>query len=398
MNFLFKASRLASSISVMTVAVGLVFGPLSNQKSLAQTVINGAGSSFVAPLYEGVPGSSFASPSGSWFAVYGAPSPAVNPNVRFNYDAVGSGAGIDAFNGLAVPGVTTPVSFGASDAPLTDPGRSRPSSSRTTGRGLPIQVPTVAGAIALTYNAQGLNVPAGGLKLSRATYCGILNGNITNWNDQRITADNGRQLSSGLPIKAVVRRDSSGSTFVLSNHLNTVCTSPFNWNRGVGTTVNWPASFLKVEGSSGIVSTVRSNRGAIGYVDNSQRLANAPVLPAALLQKQSGSAFLAPTAGATSAALAGAKDQNADPRIITINVPNPIGATAYPIVGVSYLVFYDIYNSVNTANGIKGFINWALGTQAADNIATQRGYAPISTGLSNSATNVVQTYVDTAPN
>ena len=114
-------------------------------------------------------------------------------------------------------------------------------------------------------------------------------------------------------------------------------------------------------------------------------------LPAAILQNRSGR-YVAPTAAATSAALAIASDLNSSPNIITVTLPNPSQATAYPIVGVSYLLFFGIYGNPNISGGIKGSINWALaanspaGTTNPNTIATNLGYAPLPASLKSSVT------------
>lgn len=75
---------------------------------------------------------------------------------------------------------------------------------------------------------------SGGLRLSPTTYCKIFNGQITNWNDPAITADNGGQsledpndptASSqwGVILQIVGRSDSSGATSVLTRHLANIC-------------------------------------------------------------------------------------------------------------------------------------------------------------------------------
>ena len=63
----------------------------------AQTLINGAGSSFDYPAFT------------KWFETYGKQ----NPDVRFNYQSIGSGAGQKQL-------LNQTVDFGASDAPMTD--------------------------------------------------------------------------------------------------------------------------------------------------------------------------------------------------------------------------------------------------------------------------------------
>jgi phosphate transport system substrate-binding protein len=72
---------------------------------------------------------------------------------------------------------------------------------------------------------------SGGLRLSAATYCKIYNGQITNWNDSAITADNGGQSlvdpndpdNFSVTLQIVGRSDSSGATSIFSRHLANVC-------------------------------------------------------------------------------------------------------------------------------------------------------------------------------
>jgi phosphate transport system substrate-binding protein len=395
MFFCFKSSHLASSMSVMSLAAGLVFSPLTTQKTLAQTAINGAGSTFIAPLVGG---------TGGWFNVYGrAVSPASNPpgpvnsSVRIPYVGVGSGCGVAAFLSQkqpanppcpSSPAIPLPIAFAATDAPLTS---SQQTVTGSPNAGPPVQVPVVAGSVALPYNSS-LNV-SGGLKLSRTTYCGIFTGNIKTLNGKTITV--------------VVRADSSGTTFSLTNHLNTACNSTqYKWTRGVGTTVSWPTGFKQVTGGSAVASTVKSTANAIGYVDAAA--ARSAGLSTAALQNKAGN-YVSPTPSATSAALPNSSDTSAS-RVITINVPDPTASSAYPIIAVTYLVFYDRYSSSSVAAGIRGFITWALPTTTtlscpsggqgsttnADVIAVCRTYAPLPANLKTKVRNSVNTYVDTS--
>lgn len=94
-----------------------------------------------------------------------------------------------------------------------------------------------------TLNIQyGRNNGSGGLRLSPTTYCAIWNGQITNWNDSRLTADNGG-VSLGdpndpavmngtwsVPLIPVGRSDSSGTTSIITRHLANVCSS-YSYNK-----------------------------------------------------------------------------------------------------------------------------------------------------------------------
>src|SRR3954447_25233410 len=116
-----RIRRLATSCAL---ALGLA-GAAASVPAAAQT-INGAGATFPAPIYQ------------KWFATYTA----AHPNVKFNYQAVGSGAGYAQYKAGT-------VDFGASDAPLTN--------EEIAAVPWPtIHVPTVAGAVVLAYNIPGV--------------------------------------------------------------------------------------------------------------------------------------------------------------------------------------------------------------------------------------------------
>jgi phosphate transport system substrate-binding protein len=359
-----KLTLLASSVSLVAITIGLVVGQSATQKSLAQTSVNlgnGAGASTVNALFTGLK--------------------TVSPGFTFNYAAAGSGAGLTAFftqtqkPGATVP-ITFPINFAASDDPVA--GTEKVSS----GRGY-IQIPVIGVGITLAYNSTGLTVPAGGIKLSRASYCGILNGSITNWSDKSISADNGRQIALNLPIKVVYRGDSSGSTFVLTSHLNAACKTAATpglpatsvWTKVPGTTVAWPSTFTAATGGGGVATAIATTRGAIGYVDSATRLKNN--LPAALLRNKAGNYTAASTAAITEAIKGGTVVKyGTNNKLIRIdNLNDPAGAGAYPISTASYLLFYS-----DATTGIKTFVNSAFGT-AGDSLATSLGYAPLPASI-----------------
>ena len=122
--------------------------------------------------------------------------------------------------------------------------------------GAVIQVPILITAIDLAYSAEygryldagnvmhhfHFNVAhprtdnSGGLVLSAATYCKIFEGQITNWNDAAITADNGGvslqdpaeaalHIPFSVPLVLVGRSDGSGSTSILTRHIGAQCPS-----------------------------------------------------------------------------------------------------------------------------------------------------------------------------
>ncbi|MEH2142100.1 substrate-binding domain-containing protein [Nostoc sp.] len=320
---------LASSISVLAIATGLVVGQSATLISLAAPNIgNGVGASTVSALFT-----------------------ALKSKFAFTYTANGSGAGLKAFFTQTPPaGTPRPLTFADSDDPVAG------TEKVTGGRGY-VQVPLVGVGITLSFNTSGLTIPPSGLKLSRASYCGILNGNIKNWSDKSISADNGSQIALNVPIKVVHRADSSGSTFILSSHLNTVCKTPGVpaadvWNRGVGTIVSWPGAFIGATGGGGVANAITSNKGAIGYVDNATRLTRK--LPAALLLNKAGKYIAVSPASITAAIKDGTVVTYGTNKKLTRidNLTDPKSASAYPISGATYFLYYSDLD-------FKGFITAA---------------------------------------
>jgi phosphate transport system substrate-binding protein len=301
----------------------------------AETLINGAGATFPYPLYS------------KWFSEYAK----IDTSVKFNYQSIGSGGGIKQITAQT-------VDFGASDAFLTD-------EQLKAAPGKLLHIPTVMGAVVVTYNIPG--VPKG-LKLKTEDVADIFLGKITKWNDKRIADDN---PGVHLPDKAIVvvhRSDGSGTTNIFTDFLSGV--SP-HWAKSVGkgTSVKWPVG-LGGKGNEGVAGQIKTTQYTVGYVELAYAFENK--LPYATLQNKSGS-WIEPSIKATSAAAAGAaKQMPADYRVSLVNQP---GKDAYPIVGFTWLLVYE--QQKNKANGKKlvEFLNWEL--HKGQRMASALLYAPL---------------------
>src|SRR5512143_2055878 len=140
------------------IAVLLAIGLFTTATvAAAETLINGAGATFPYPLYS------------KWFSEYAK----IDKSVKFNYQSIGSGGGIKQVTAQT-------VDFGASDKFLTD-------AELKAAPGKLIHIPTVMGAVVVTYNLPGV---AKGLKLSSEDVADIYLGKITKWNDPKIVHDN----------------------------------------------------------------------------------------------------------------------------------------------------------------------------------------------------------------
>ena len=298
--------------------------------------INGAGATFPYPIYS------------KWFEEYAK----VDPSVRFNYQSIGSGGGQKQI-------IAQTVDFGASDGPMSDQNLAK-------APGKILHIPTVAGAVVITYNLPGN--PA--LKLDGPTIAGIFLGTISKWSDPAIAGQNAGVKLPDSDIIVVHRSDGSGTSFIFTDYLAKVST---DWKTkvGVNTAVKWPTG-LGAKGNEGVSGQIEQTPGAFGYVELIYAAQNK--MPVAQLKNAAGS-YVSPTTDSVTAALASAQIPD-DFRFSMTNAP---GADSYPIAGVTWLLVYQ--NQTNAEKGKKmvEFLQWALGK--GEEMAQPLDYAPLPQAL-----------------
>jgi len=222
-----------------------------------------------------------------------------------------------------------------------------------------------AGMVVLAYNLPGFD----GLQLSREAVVGIFSGDIRSWNDARIQDTNPGVILPNKTVTPVVRRDSSGTTFVLTNHLSSVS----EWWRtaGPGTSkrIDWPGNTMEVNYNEGVAQRVKVSQGSIGYME--YQFARRLGLQIMILENKAGE-FVSPAPDAGTAALASAEDIPDDLRVF---VPDPPGAGAYPIVSYTWLLLYGTYSDPSKASVLKDAVIWGLTN--GQTIAEEMGYIPL---------------------
>jgi len=300
----------------------------------AQTLINGAGATFPYPIYS------------KWFDEYAK----IDPEVRFNYQSIGSGGGIKQITART-------VDFGATDGPMTD-------DQLKQAPGELFHIPTVLGAVVATYNLPGNPT----LKFTPDVLADIFLGKITTWNDARISAANPGVALPAQPILVVHRSDGSGTTYIWVDYLSKV--SP-EWQQkvGRGTSVNWPVG-LGGKGNEGVSGQVKNTPGALGYVELAYAVKNK--LPVGSVKNAAGK-FVEPSIATTTAAAAGAsKEMPADFRV---SLTNPPGDTAYPIASFTWLLVYRDQHDQVKGRALTKFLLWMShdGQRYADDLL----YAPL---------------------
>ena len=310
----------------LTVAFGLT------ATASAQMMINGAGATFPYPIYS------------KWFDEYAK----VDPSVRFNYQSIGSGGGQKQI-------MAQTVDFGASDGPMSDENLSK-------APGKILHIPTVAGAVVMTYNLEGN--PA--LKLDGETIADIFLGKVKKWNDPKIAASNPGIKLPDKEIVVVHRSDGSGTTFIFTDYLSKVSAE---WKQKVGnnTSVNWPTG-IGGKGNEGVSGQVKQTPNAIGYVELIYAIQNK--MPYADVKNAAGQ-FVKPTLESVTAALGTANIPD-DFRFSMTNAP---GSNAYPIAGATWLLVYEQPKDPAKGKKLVEFLKWALTT--GEGMAKDLNYAPL---------------------
>lgn len=305
-----------------------------------RVTISGAGATFPAPIFQ------------RWFDAYNRQ---VNPNVQVSYQSIGSGAGLEQY-------INGTVDFGASEAPITD-SPDRLKSFRAKYNYDPIQIPMTGGFLSFSYNLPGVEDQQ--LRLSRTTYCGIVTGKITRWRDPAIAADNPGLNIPDLPVTFAHRSDGSGTTFVFTNHIQTVCP---DWPSGAGTSVDWPVG-VGGQGNEGVAASIQQNPGAIGYLSYAYAALND--IDSALIENRAGT-FIAPSPEAAGRALL----DEPVPDNFALLVPDPAGKDSYPIVGLAWVMIYREYEDDAKWQAMRSVFEWSLGPEGKK-LAEELLYVPI---------------------
>jgi phosphate transport system substrate-binding protein len=297
--------------------------------------LRGAGASFPNPLYQ------------KWLSEYGK----AHPEVRIDYQSIGSGGGIKQIKEQT-------IDFGASDAPMKDEDlKSAPAEI--------LHVPTVLGAVVLTYNLQGVAQP---LRFSSEVIADIFLGKLKRWDDPAIKADNPGVSLPAADITPVYRSDGSGTSAVFTDYLSKV--SP-EWKEkvGTGTSPKWPAG-LGAKGNEGVTGQVKQTPNTVGYVELAYAVQNK--LPAAQIKNASGN-FVGPSLDAVTAAAA--ESLPATPEDLRVSITNAGGATAYPVSSYTYVLAYKDQKDAAKGKALVDFLWW--GIHDGESFARDLQYAPL---------------------
>ena len=319
-------------VSISLVLLLIAAAPLPGANGVD---LLGAGATFPYPLY-----------SKMFYAYW------QETGTKINYQAIGSGGGQRQL-------IRMTVDFGGSDAFMSD-------ESLAQAPAPIVHIPTCLGAVVVTYNLPGNPQ----LRFTPDLVSDIFLGNVTKWNDKKVTEINPEEKLPDMNIAVVHRSDGSGTTFVFTDYLSKVSDA---WKRrvGRGKAVNWPVG-LGAKGNPGVTGLAKYFPGAIGYVELGYALLNG--MPVALLKNKSG-AFIRPSVMSTS--LSADVPLPEDSRVSVTDTDAPGG---YPISSFTWILVYreQAYRGrpEETGRGLAEALWWM--THPGQKYTEPLHYAPLS--------------------
>jgi len=284
---------------------------------------------------------------------------------------VGSGEGVRRFIGKNVADKDK-VDFGASDSAISDVELAQADNNA-------LMVPVTSACLVLAYNLPGFH---GELRLSRKAYPRIFLGEIKKWNDPLIAQTNpGVKLPD--PVITIA--------FAFTNNLSAIND---RWRSlfGASTLVDWPGNATRAKGNEGVSALIQRSEASIGYVG--YEFANRLGLDMAAIENKEGK-FVQPSEQSCVAGLASADL----PDNLRAFVPDPSGASSYPIVTYSWVLLRKQYQNPQTAQALRDLFQWSI--QDGQRYSSQIGYVPIPSSVGEKALKALETInsgVSTAEN
>jgi len=338
-----------------TISAGNAAFLAADLKAPAGT-LNASGSTFVQPFFTKA------------FYTYTSK----NQGLQVNYQGVGSGAGITAFEAGTVNFAASDVPMGASDLAKV------PASA-----GPVIQIPDTLGGVSISYNVPGVTKR---LRLDGPTLAGIFDGSITTWNASQITALNPGVTLPSNAIVPEVRADSSGTTYIFSDYLKSA--NPTTWTLGTSKTVAWPSVAVQSPKNSGVAASIKSTPYSIGYVELAYAIQNNFTYASV---KNAAGVFVTPNL----ATVAADADQKTNVSATDFSIVNEPGAGSYPISGYSWAILLQKQTSATTGAQVVKVLDWTTHTGGGQDLAPGLSYVPLPPAVQNQ--NRVQLLTVTGP-
>ncbi|MEO3993884.1 MAG: phosphate ABC transporter substrate-binding protein PstS [Desulfurococcaceae archaeon TW002] len=347
MRTIYKIAVLVIAVAVILTSVLAYQNSLTTQTTQPVT-LNGAGATFPFPLID------------KWVSEYNK----IKPNVKINYQSIGSGGGIRQH-------IEKTVHFAASDVPLSEEQAGKAPNT--------LHIPITIGGVVPIYNIPGIQE---GLRFTGEILADIYLGKIKKWNDPRLAEVN---PGINLPDKEIVvvhRSDGSGTTFIWTSYLSAI-SQEWREKVGKGTSVNWLVG-IGGKGNEGVAALVKQTPYSIGYVEFTYAKKNN--LTYGYVRNAAGE-FIEPSIesfvkAAEYAAITLPKGDASWSKVSIIDAiaNNTQAKGAYPITSFSYILVYKELNVLSgmdeaTAKTLVEFLWWII--HDGQNYAPGLYYVPL---------------------
>jgi phosphate transport system substrate-binding protein len=379
--------RRLSGVALLAAVLALGAVTSGSRAHAAPAKINGSGSTYVALAMQ------------QWVA------DAQTSGLQVNYLPTGSPQGLTQFG-------QNLIDFAGTEAEYSALGNAGGADQRGYQ-----YVPDVAGAVAIMYNADdksGRHVDY--LHLSRQTIARIFIGDISNWSDPAIVADNAGLQLPDQPITVVYRGGQSGTTALFYDFVQHTVPDKFNgWaaRNQLPTNVRiiqldsspgFAPKTLALNGSDQIAQYVASSSGKWAIAYDEFGYAKTYHAAAAWVQNQAGQ-WVLPYAQNISAALEAAQLRSDLSQELSGVYASP-KPEAYPISAYSYLVTQCApsaqratckgpYSNGGVAETLAKWMRY-IACEGQVNMAAI-GYSPLPPNLSQEVVNSVARMQGTAP-
>ncbi|MEN9911459.1 MAG: phosphate transporter substrate-binding protein PstS [Actinomycetota bacterium] len=351
---MFNPVKVASAVALVALTLtGCAANEGGETESPAASLtgtLNGAGASSAGSAQE------------AWIAEFQM----ANDGVTVNYDPSGSGAGRESFFAGAVQFAGTDSSLSDDELALTSP--------VCAAEGGFFEVPVYVSPIAVIFNVDGVDA----LNLAPATIAGIFKGDITNWNDAAIAADNPDVTFPDLAITAVHRSDDSGTTKNFTDYLSK--NAGDIWDGEVGDAFPYSTG-EGASGTSGVVDAVTNGTGTIGYADASK----AGDLGTANIKV--GDTWVGHTPeGAAAVVALSPRIEGRSATDMAVSIDRTLtDSTAYPLVLVSYLIGCNDYADDAIGVLVNAYASYLTSVDGQATAAANAGSAPVSGAVQEEA-------------
>ncbi len=353
-----RQSRIAWLIALLAAVSLIAAGCGDDDGDSAGSEADGGAAGDLSGVLVGAGASSQAAAMAGWQAGFQDQ----HPDVTVEYDPVGSGGGRETF-------ISGGSDFAGSDGLLDDEEYAASVDTCAGDQGA-IHLPMYISPVAVAFNLPDVDT----LNLTPETLAGIFAGEITEWADEAIAADNPDADLPDLAINAVHRSDESGTTENFTDYLSTV--APDVWTFGKVKT--WPIdSGEGAAQTSGVIAAITAGEGSIGYADASQ------VGSLGTVAIGVGGEFVeySPEAAASLVGVSERVDGRSDYDLGFELTRDTDEAGVYPIALVSYHIVCLQYEDEATAELVKAFMTYVSSEEGQDAAAESAGSAPIPDDL-----------------